>query len=70
MQFVCFHLMPWPYLPEDFETTHESAWLTVPNSLYDARRGHALYQQYLDELVAAEELGFDVIGVIEHHQNA
>ena len=18
MQFYCFHLMPWPYLPEDF----------------------------------------------------
>ena len=40
MQFVCFHLMPWPYLPDDFEARHESAWLTVPNSLYDARRGH------------------------------
>ena len=33
MQFVCFHLMPWPYLPDDFEAKHESAWLTVPNSL-------------------------------------
>ena len=70
MQFVCFHLMPWPYLPDDFEQKHESAWLTVPNSLYDARRGHALYTQYIDELVAAERLGFDVIGVNEHHQNA
>jgi alkanesulfonate monooxygenase SsuD/methylene tetrahydromethanopterin reductase-like flavin-dependent oxidoreductase (luciferase family) len=70
MQFVCFHLMPWPYLPDDFAQRYDSAWLTVPNTLYDARRGHALYAQYLDELVAAERLGFDVIGVNEHHQNA
>jgi len=70
VQFVCFHLMPWPYLPDDFEQRHESAWLTVPNALYDPRRGHALYRDYLDQLVAAEDLGFDVIGVNEHHQNA
>ena len=70
MQFVCFHLMPWPYLPADFEQRHESAWLDLPNSLYDPVRGHTLYNEYLDQLVAAERLGFDVIGVNEHHQNA
>jgi len=70
MQFVFFHLMPWPYLPEDFEQRYESAWLNVPNSLYDPQRGHVLYNQYLDHFVAAERLGFDVIGVNEHHQTA
>src|SRR3989304_4793867 len=70
MQFVCFNLMPWPYLPDDFEQRYETAWLTVPNSLYDPKRGHVLYSQYLDQLVAAERLGFDVIGVNEHHQSA
>ena len=70
MQFVCFHLMPWPHLPADFEQRHESAWLDLPNSLYDPVRGHTLYNEYLDQLVAAERLGFDVIGVNEHHQNA
>jgi len=70
MQFVCFHLMPWPHLPDDFEDRHESAWLTLPNGLFDPERGHGLYAQYLDQLVAAERLGFDVIGVNEHHQNA
>jgi alkanesulfonate monooxygenase SsuD/methylene tetrahydromethanopterin reductase-like flavin-dependent oxidoreductase (luciferase family) len=70
MQFVCFHLMPWPHLPADFEQRHESAWLDLPNTLYDPARGHALYNDYLDQLVAAERLGFDVIGVNEHHQNA
>ena len=70
MQFVCFHLMPWPHLPADFEQRHESAWLDLPNTLYDPARGHALYNDYLDQLVAAERLGFDGIGVNEHHQNA
>ena len=70
MQFVCFHLMPWPHLPADFEQRHESAWLDLPNSLYDPVRGTHLYNEYLDQLVAAERLGFDVIGVNEHHQNA
>jgi len=70
VQIVCFHLMPWPDLPADFEQKHESAWLTLPNTLFEPTRGHQLYTQYLDELVAAERLGFDVIGVNEHHQNA
>ncbi len=70
MQFVCFHLMPWPYLPADFEQRYESAWLTCPNGLYDPEKGHRLYNDYLDELEYAERLGFDVIGVNEHHQNA
>src|SRR4029077_15052084 len=70
MQFVCFHLMPWPYLPADFEQRHDSAWLDLANTLDDPSRGHALYNEYLDQLVAAERLGFDVIGVNEHHQNA
>ena len=35
MQFVCFHLMPWPHLPADFEQRHDSAWLDLPNTLYD-----------------------------------
>lgn len=70
MLFVCFHLMPWPYLPADFEQRYASAWLTCPNRLYDPQRGHLLYNQYLDQLEAAERLGFDVVGVNEHHQNA
>src|SRR2546430_17320304 len=62
--------MPWPDLPADFEQKHDSAWLTLPNTIFEPRRGHTLYTDYLDQLVAAERLGFDVIGVNEHHQNA
>ena len=40
MQFFFFHLMPWPYLPDDFEQRYDSAWLWLPNTLYDPVRGH------------------------------
>ena len=70
MFFVCFHFMPWPHLPADFEQRHETAWLTLPNSVYDPVRGHVLYGEYLDQLALAETLGFDAVGVNEHHQSA
>src|SRR5215510_13375573 len=46
------------------------AWVTCPNELYDPQVGHELYNTYLDELVYAEEVGFDGVCVNEHHQNA
>jgi alkanesulfonate monooxygenase SsuD/methylene tetrahydromethanopterin reductase-like flavin-dependent oxidoreductase (luciferase family) len=72
VNFFSFHLMPWPYLdgPRQFLREHEAAWVTLPNTNYDATRGGALYRRYLDELVAAEELGLDGVVVNEHHQNA
>jgi alkanesulfonate monooxygenase SsuD/methylene tetrahydromethanopterin reductase-like flavin-dependent oxidoreductase (luciferase family) len=70
MQFFYFHLMPWPHLPRDFDRAYDSAWVTLPNRLYDPKRGHALYNEYLDELEHAERLGFDGLCVNEHHQNA
>jgi alkanesulfonate monooxygenase SsuD/methylene tetrahydromethanopterin reductase-like flavin-dependent oxidoreductase (luciferase family) len=70
MQFFYFHLMPWPFLPRDFDRAYDSAWVTLPNRLYDPRRGHRLYNEYLDELEYAEQLGFDGLCVNEHHQNA
>ena len=32
--------------------------------------GAELYHRYLDELEYADQLGFDALGVNEHHQNA
>ena len=69
MDFYFFHLMPWPYLPEDFDTKYNSAWVTFPNKFYDPQRGQQLYHRYLDEMEYAEELGFDGVCVNEHHQN-
>lgn len=70
MKYFFFHLMPWPYLPENFESTYDSAWIWLPNTLYDPVKGHELYQEYITTLSYAEELGFDGICVNEHHQNA
>lgn len=70
MKFTCFHLMP--YRPLDLEAAkaYRSAWVVLPNSFYDPKKGAAEYDSYLDQLVYAEQLGFDAIGVNEHHQTA
>jgi alkanesulfonate monooxygenase SsuD/methylene tetrahydromethanopterin reductase-like flavin-dependent oxidoreductase (luciferase family) len=70
MKFTWFHLMPWPHLPDDFREKHRSVWVDIPTTLYDARRGHQIYHDYLDQLEFAESMGFDALGVNEHHANA
>jgi alkanesulfonate monooxygenase SsuD/methylene tetrahydromethanopterin reductase-like flavin-dependent oxidoreductase (luciferase family) len=69
MKFVWFNLMPWPDLPDDFRREYRSVWVDIPNSLYDPRRGNHVYHEYMDQLEYADALGFDGIGVNEHHQN-
>ncbi len=70
MKFTWFNLMPWPHLPDDFRHKYRSVWVDIPSSLYDPVKGHELYNTYLDELEYAESLGYDGIGVNEHHANA
>ncbi|MBI3969030.1 MAG: LLM class flavin-dependent oxidoreductase [Chloroflexi bacterium] len=70
MKFYAFHLMPYPYLPDDFEQRYITNWVIGPNSLFDPEKGHELYNRYMDELEYAEKVGFDGICVNEHHQNA
>jgi len=70
LTFHYFHLMPWPYLPADFDEKYDSAWVTLPNSIYDPIKGHALYNRYFDEMERADQLGWDSVCVNEHHQNA
>ena len=70
MKLFFFHLMP--YGDVDFAEIekHKTAWLTLPNSLYDVDKGMKAYQRYISELELADELGFDGICVNEHHQTA
>ena len=70
MQFTFFHLMP--YRPLDMTERHKyrAAWVVMPNTLYDPKKGADEYQSYTDQLVYAEKLGFDTIAVNEHHQTA
>ena len=70
VKFSFFHLMPYPYLPDDFDTAYDSTSLTYPNANFDPSLGAALYARYLDELEYADQLGFDGIAVNEHHQSA
>src|SRR5260370_26260233 len=70
LTFHYFHLMPWPYLPADFDEKYDSAWVTLPNKFYDPIKGHALYNRYLDEIERADKLVWDSVIVNEHHQNA
>jgi len=70
MKISWFHLMPYRWLPADFRERYHSVWVDLPNALYDPIRGHGLYNEYLDMLEYADQVGFDAIGVNEHHQNA
>ena len=70
MKVFFFHLMPYGPLDLDYDKKYDSAWVTLPNSMYDPKVGHQLYNRYLDELEYADTLGFDGIGVNEHHQTA
>jgi alkanesulfonate monooxygenase SsuD/methylene tetrahydromethanopterin reductase-like flavin-dependent oxidoreductase (luciferase family) len=69
VQLYCWHFMAYPYLPADFDEKYDSGWVTVPNALWDKRKSRGLYQQYIDQLVYADELGFDGMVLNEHHQN-
>jgi hypothetical protein len=56
VRFFAFHLMPYTQLSADYDGP---AWVTCPNELYDPELGRNLYNTYLDQLLYAEELGFD-----------
>ncbi|HKC52315.1 MAG TPA: flavin-dependent oxidoreductase, partial [Myxococcota bacterium] len=70
MKFTWFHLMPYRWLPADFRERYHSVWVDLPNGVYDPEKGHDLYNEYLDMLEYADQMGFDALGVNEHHQNA
>ena len=70
MEFIFFHLMPYRPLDMAERAKHRSAWVVLPNTLYDPKKGAEEYASYIEQLVSAEALGFDVIAVNEHHQTA
>jgi len=72
MKFNFFHLMPYPYPPDDFDDVEKypSPSLTFSNGHFDPAKGVELYHRYLDELEYADQLGYDGVVVNEHHQSA
>ena len=69
MKFTWFNLMPWPYLPDDFREKNRSVWVDIDQNLFDPARSHEVYNTYMDLLEYAGTVGFDGIGINEHHQN-
>ena len=70
MKIFNFHLMPYANLDLKEAEKYRAVWVVLPNTFYDPKKGHELYNRYLDELELSAELGFDGISVNEHHQNA
>jgi alkanesulfonate monooxygenase SsuD/methylene tetrahydromethanopterin reductase-like flavin-dependent oxidoreductase (luciferase family) len=71
LKFIFFHLMPYRDLPADFPQRFDSVWVTPPNDeLCDPHKVSQYYNEYLDQLELADRVGFDGLGVNEHHQNA
>ena len=69
MKFMWFHLMPYTELPDDFREKHPSVWVDIHSSLFDPKRAHHMYNDFMDELEYAADCGFDAICVNEHHSN-
>jgi alkanesulfonate monooxygenase SsuD/methylene tetrahydromethanopterin reductase-like flavin-dependent oxidoreductase (luciferase family) len=69
MKFTWFNLMPWPHLPDDFRATNRSVWVDINSRYFDPAKAHQVYNDHLDLLEYAAQVGFDGIGVNEHHQN-
>src|SRR5574343_429364 len=64
LKFYLMHFMPYPDIAPNMPN---GQWVDIPNTRFDAKVGHKLYQEYLDELVLGDELGFDGLVVNEHH---
>ncbi len=69
MKTAFFHLMPYPELPDDFPQTHRSVWVDIDPKLFDPAVGHRAYNDYIDQLEYAASVGFDAVGINEHHSN-
>ena len=69
MKLCWFHLMPYTELPDDFREKNPGVWVNIDSDLADPAVMHTLYNDFMDELEHAAELGFDGICVNEHHSN-
>jgi alkanesulfonate monooxygenase SsuD/methylene tetrahydromethanopterin reductase-like flavin-dependent oxidoreductase (luciferase family) len=68
MKFMYFTERPYDAVPED-EVLKQSSFFGVPNKYFDPVKGSRYLNQYLDEDVFAEEVGFDAVMLNEHHGN-
>jgi hypothetical protein len=57
--------MPYTELPENFKEAHKSIWVDIDSGLFDPKRAHHMYNEFMDELEYAADCGFDAICVNE-----
>jgi len=68
MHIMSFSERAYIHVPEDQILENGSSYFGVPNKYFDSQKGSELLNQYLDERIYAEELGFDGVMLNEHHQ--
>jgi alkanesulfonate monooxygenase SsuD/methylene tetrahydromethanopterin reductase-like flavin-dependent oxidoreductase (luciferase family) len=68
MHIMSFSERAYIHVPEDEIIKNGSSYFGVPNTYFDPQKGSQLLNEYLDERVYAEELGFDGVMLNEHHQ--
>jgi len=68
MQIGYFTERPYRWLPEDLILKNR-AFFAVSNQYFDREKAADDYHYYLDEYCYAEDLGFDVLALNEHHGN-
>jgi alkanesulfonate monooxygenase SsuD/methylene tetrahydromethanopterin reductase-like flavin-dependent oxidoreductase (luciferase family) len=69
MKIGNFNLMSYRHLPDDFSQNYDSVYIELPSELVDPAQINIDYNNSLDELEFAESVGFDMLGVNEHHSN-
>jgi len=60
MRLMWFHLMPYTELPDGFRDKHPSVWVDIHSSLFDPRRAHHMYNDFMDELEHAADCGGEI----------
>jgi predicted TIM-barrel enzyme len=65
MHLGYFTERPYRYFPD--EQIISRGFFGTPNTFFDPAKGRELYNEYLDEKVLCEELGFDGVVLNEHH---
>jgi alkanesulfonate monooxygenase SsuD/methylene tetrahydromethanopterin reductase-like flavin-dependent oxidoreductase (luciferase family) len=66
LQFTFFNAHHYDDVPPD-AADYSSTWVTPPARIFDPVKGHAIYEKNLRLVRLAEELGYDCIGLNEHH---
>ena len=68
MHIMYFTERPYRAVPND--EVIKNGFFGIPNKHFDAVKGSQLLNEYLDEKILAEQLGFDGVMLNEHHDTA